>query len=219
MTPEFANLVNPIFHRVLDLMDRLERGERPDLEHERNLIRNELEDAELTAASPESPVRLEEFQLAKRALIYWIDEVLTVANPDWKEITLEREYYGTRDRAANFYVEGELKARRSSPDVVETWYLAMVLGFVGDIGEAYDRHHLNRPLPGGTTNKDEARKFWAAELARQIRQPATSELSGEPLQGDVSPLYGTAFLQTAAAFLTVAVLAFAVLLVLWLRQQ
>ena len=217
MTPEFADLVNPTFHYVLNLVDRIERDEPVSLERERQSIRNELEDADVTAANPDYPVRVEEFRLAKQALIYWVDEVMIEADRDWQDYLLEREYFDSRDAAWKFYVDGELRARRSSPDVIETWYLALVLGFQGDIKDAF-KSHLNQPLPGGTNDEHEARAAWAADLARQIRQTQIPDLHGEPFRGDVSPLHGKAVLQVGAACLGLSVLAFCVLLYFWLRS-
>jgi hypothetical protein len=218
MTPEFAALVNPTFQYVLELLKRIRRDERLSLEHERALIRGELEDAELSAASEQSRVKIDDFHLAKLCLVYWTDEVLTQATPDWKEITLEREYFGTRDRAWRFYVDGENKARRSSADVVETWYLALVLGFEGDIGEAF-REHLARPLPGGVTTSPEARVHWANELQRQLRSRQFPELVGSPLEGDLQPQTGAFWLQISLVCLSLTAAAFAVLAALWWRTM
>jgi hypothetical protein len=198
MSPEFSNLVLPVFQRVLDLLNRVETGQRPDLLTERNEIRNEIEEAEKTAAAPSSLVRLEEFQLAKQALIYWADEVLTEALPAWEDVLLEVEYYGPpRKRARKFYVEGETKARHATPDVAETWYLALALGFRGDIRDAF-KNHLNRELPGNVDNVDEARRIWAKQLEQRIRDTVPPDLPPEPLIGHVAPLHGEALLATAA---------------------
>lgn len=217
MTPHFADLVNPTFRYVLDLVERIENGEHPGLEDERNTIREELDQAEMTAASPNSPVKAEDFRLAKLALVYWVDEVMTEAELDWGDYTLEREYFGSKDRAWKFYVDGELKARNSSADVIETWYLALVLGFHGDIQNAF-REHLKRDLPGSATDPDEARTRWARDLARQIRSHRVRDLAGEPLEGDVRPLTGTSLLRTTVPWTAGLLVAFVVLLFLWLQQ-
>jgi type VI protein secretion system component VasF len=218
MTPQFASLVNPTFQCVLELVDRLERGDRPDFEAERNRIRYELEDAEKSVLAPDSRVKPEEFRLAKEALVYWADEVLTDAERDWEDFTLERAYFDSKDRAWKFYVVGETTARHSSPDVVETWYLALVLGFRGDIRNAFFEHMNRDQLPGQTTDPDEARVRWAGELARQIRQSQLGELPAPPLEGDVRPLRGRKLLRKALACLGAATLALVVLLIVWWRQ-
>jgi type VI protein secretion system component VasF len=215
MTPEFAQPVNRIFDAVLDLVDRIERHERPDLSEEKKLIRMDLD--ALTAGATHKPgQRVEDFELARRALLYWVDEVLTSANAEWKDITLEFDYFAEKNRAWRFYEYGERAARASSSDVIETWYLCLVLGFEGDIGEAF-REHLHQPLPGGASNSAEARRAWANELARLIRKPSLPEMVGEPLSGGVEPLTGATWLQTMLALLFVVSVAFIVLMAIYLK--
>ncbi|HTN01362.1 DotU family type IV/VI secretion system protein [Planctellipticum variicoloris] len=215
MTPEFAQPVNRIFDSVLDLVDRIERHERPDLGEEKKLIRMDL-DALMAGASSRPGQRGEDFELVRRALIYWVDEVLTAAAVDWKDMTLEFDYFAEKNRAWRFYEFGERAARSSSSDVIETWYLCLVLGFEGDLGEAF-REHLHQPLPGNASNSSEARQAWADELARLIRKPSLPEFNGEPLSGGVEPLTGDTWLQTMAGGLFVASIAFVVLLAVYLK--
>lgn len=212
MTPEFAAPVNRVFDSVLDLIDRIERHERPDLGEEKKLIRMDLD----ALAGSKSGARIEELELTRRALIYWVDEVLTLANPDWKDMTLEFDYFAEKNRAWRFYEYGERAARSSSPDVIEAWYLCLVLGFEGDIGEAY-REHLHQPMPGGASNSADARQAWANELAKLIRKPSLPELAGEPLSGGVEALTGSIWLQTMLACLFVASVGFALLLAIYLK--
>ena len=217
MTPEFAQPVNRIFDAVLDLVDRIERHERPDLGEEKTLIRMDL-DALVSLSTSKPGQRSDEHELARRALIYWVDEVLTTAQADWKDMTLEFDYFAEKNRAWRFYEYGERSARTSSSDVIETWYLCLVLGFEGDIGEAF-REHLHQPLPGGSSTSNEARKAWAAEFARLIRKPTSQELVGEPVSGGVEPLNGALWLQTMGACLCVVSAGFVVLLAIFLKLR
>lgn len=214
MTPEFASLVNPTFHNVLNLVDRIKQGEAVDLAAERARIKTELEDAELTVQNPKSLVKPEDFRVAKQGLVYWIDEVMTSVDKRWLSMTLEWEYYDENERAWKFYVDGELKARRMSADLSELWYLMLVLGFEGDIENAFDEH-MNSPLPPGTT-PDKARRQWAVELAKQIRQQKLPDLPGAALDGDVRPLFGAAQFGMAARWAVGFGVAFAVLMVIYL---
>ncbi len=215
MTPEFAQPVSRVFDAVLDLVDRIERHERPDLGEEKKLIRMDL-DALSSMASNKPGQRSEDFELVRRALIYWVDEVLTLAQAEWKDMTLEFDYFGEKNRAWRFFEYGERAARVSSSDVIETWYLCLVLGFEGDIGEAF-REHLHQPLPGGSSTSSAARHAWATELARLIRKPTLPELSGEPVTGGVEPLIGSTWLQTMAACLFVVSVGFVVLVAIFLK--
>lgn len=207
MTPEFANLVNPTFHYVLALVDRLQRGESINLEFERNRIRGELQDSDITVASPDYAVSRDDYNIAKRALVYWVDEVMTVADHRWKDLGLEIEFYGTRDRAWEFYVRAETEARNRHPDVVETFYLALVLGFVGDIRDAFLNQMRGRPLPGNVEDPEKARQLFGKDLSRQIRQAQPG--SGPPapqLMGDVRPLLGGKLFSVAMGSLVLALL-------------
>ena len=208
MTPKFANLVDPVFHQVLDLAHRISEGRAIDLHRERSALRALLERSETAASDPEYPVNPEHFRLAKRGLVYWADDVLNLASPSWSEMILEREYYGTRDRGYQFYIDAE-KARAAHPDLAELWYLALALGFRGDIREAYSRH-LKRPLPGGSTDETAAREMLANDLKRDGRLSAPAAPTPEPLGGDVRPLHGSTMArgawQLAALLLVVAAL-------------
>lgn len=218
MTPHCAQLVNPTFEAVIQLLGRIQRGERLRLEDERARLRGELQTAEMKSAAAEAlaEIRPEEFQLIQRCLIYWIDEVMTQAAPEWKEMLLEVEYFQERERAWRFYVFGENQARRCSSNVVEVWYLALALGFEGDIGEAF-RDHLARPLPGGSNRSDHARVEWAKELSRQLSQRQFEDVVGTPLEGDLQPQTGAESLRYALTFVALSGAVFAVLLALWLR--
>ena len=215
MTPEFAQPVNRVFDAVLDLVDRIERHERPDLSEEKKLIRMDL-DALTSGASNKPGQRSEDFELVRRALVYWVDEVLTMSQADWKDMTLEFDYFAEKNRAWRFFEYGERAARVSSSDVIETWYLCLVLGFEGDIGEAF-REHLHQPLPGGANNSSEARQAWATDLARLIRKPTQQELNGEPITGGVEPLIGATWLRTMSACLFVVSVGFVVLVAIFLK--
>jgi type VI secretion system protein ImpK len=218
MTPEFSNLVNPTFNYVLDLAERIERREPVDLKFERDRIRSELDDAEMSARSPQHPVKEEDFELAKRALVFWADDVLTMATVNdeqpWAGQTLEREIYGERERAIRFYEDAEKRARRANPDVLEVFYLAMVLGFRGDILDAFRR--MGKPFPP-EVSEEEARAQWGAELARQIPQRQTKDLPAPALGGDVRPLWGAEMLRTAVQWFAALLVALGILLVFWMR--
>jgi hypothetical protein len=211
MTPEFAKLVNPTIHYVLNLADRLKHDHEIDLSSERIRIQRQLEDAEMAASGSES-IRVEDFRLAKQGMVYWVDEVLTNANRRWTGDTLEWQYYESNDRAWRFYLEGEQRARRATADVAELWYLLLVLGFEGDIHNAF-HEHMNNPFPPELTAED-ARGQWAAQLAQQIRQHGVAELPQPTLEGDVRPLTGARNLRTAVMWFSALFVTFVILLLL-----
>ena len=218
MTPEFASLVNPTLHYVLDLTSRIKSGERVDLRLERNRIRNDLRRAEENAALSGTKILASDFELARQALVYWTDEVMTEADISWQEMTLEWEYHNEQDRAWKFYVNGEMQARKASGDVIELWYLAMVLGFKGDIEDGFHRMKRN-DFPPANTTEEVARQLWARELERQIpRRQSLGELPKPALSGNVIPLRGTAFLITTLQIAGALFLLFCILVAIKLNS-
>jgi hypothetical protein len=206
MTPSFANLVNPIFLRVLDLEARLQRRERVELRYERADIIKAIRSAEQSVLSPACAVSAEQFELAKRGLIYWIDEIMIEIEPAWQNITLEFEHYAEQNRAVRFYEYGEREVRASQPDVVEVWYLAMALGFQGDIIAAF-RYGLKQDPPGGTDDQTRSRIFWARELFRQIQPTQIGKApQNVQIERSVPPLRGKALLIIALQMLLVSIL-------------
>lgn len=215
MTPHFASLVNPTFHYVLALVERLQRGEAVELKAEQIRIRTLLSEAEGRLARPECPVQPDDFAVAKRGLVYWADEVLTRAQKSWESHVLEWELYGTLDRAWLFYVDGETKALHATADVIEVYYLALALGFEGDLPDAFRR--LGRKLPPDTSDEKvrELRGAWAEELARHIPKKRGGGLPPQPvLEGDVAPLTGGSVLSAAIGW-TVSLLVVTALLAWW----
>lgn len=222
MTPQFARLVNPFFRMVLEGVDQLQRRASVNLELFRQKLVQELNDAEQGAT--ESPsIKMEDFTLAKKAMIYWADEVLTDADARWKDMILERQFYSTRDRGVDFYLVGEKQAKSAHSDVTEVWYLCLALGFLGDIEEAF-RMHLNRELPTprgdtGAPNATKARRAWAEELRAQMRPTPLDPPPGQLLEGALSQLPGQRLLPMAIAALITGVVLLSGLWVIDLRLK
>lgn len=215
MTPEFAAVVKPHLKYVLDLVSRINSGQSVNLEAEKAKISSLLDRVRQASVRNEKdyPEKSSTFNLAYQGLIYWTDEVLTNADENWEEIILERTLLNTRSRAESFYVLGETKARKSSPDVKELWYLLLVLGFGGAISNAFAKMPQRRDFPPVGVDDEAARQLWAKELERELDfgQSDLAELTKPPLKGDVRPLHGISFLVT-----TVSVLGFTLLICLLL---
>src|SRR5204862_385786 len=100
MTPKFAKAVDPVFMHVLGLLERIARDENLMVNEERVKIRGWLDQAE--GQLGHGP----DWQLAKYALVAWIDDVLIDAPWDgrnwWKENALEVEVFNTRLRNEQF---------------------------------------------------------------------------------------------------------------------
>jgi type VI secretion system protein ImpK len=150
MTPEFARPVDRIFLNVLQRLERIDLGEDLSPEEERENINRWLETAESELGNTDA------WQLAKYALVAWIDESLinaSWAHRDWwVGNTLEWEHFSSMDRAEMFFKVAKLargdslKAQetealpvrlrniahdRRRPDALEVFYVCVVLGFRG----------------------------------------------------------------------------------------
>jgi type VI secretion system protein ImpK len=131
MREELANLVFPTFRYGLHLQERLEQGEKLKLEDEQNQLRQRLRSRE-EAAHTRDYGGDGRFLGGHFALVCWLDEIMifnTPAGAQWKNHTLEFEFYRTADRATLFWEQADLAYSR--PDALEVFYLCVVLGFRG----------------------------------------------------------------------------------------
>jgi type VI secretion system protein ImpK len=133
MTDVFASLVSPVFQQVINLQRRLEEGEDPALEPEREQILAALADAEQKAAA--SSQLAHDFDLAKHALVYWTDEVLINSRwahaLEWRQRILEWDIYQERLRADRFFEKAQEAEALANTDPLETYFLCVALGFRG----------------------------------------------------------------------------------------
>jgi type VI secretion system protein ImpK len=213
MTPQFSELVHPVISYALNLKDRLDAGESPDLEVEqRTLIerlRSNGEVRHLIDYTGDGTV----FLGARYALACWIDELFIVhsAWADlWKERPFEVALYGSRDRAWKFWEQADIALRRPNSqrtqtapgvDAVESFFLCIVLGFRGryleNPAKVHEYFDEMRPLVTRTT-------IW----------PAPRDLG---VKTNVEPLLGRAKLRRVIAVYG-SVLLLVVLILLTLQR-
>ena len=129
MTPRFAYAVDPVFSYVLDLLDRIHRSENPSPQEQRLVIRGLLEQAEaILGTGPD-------WELARYAIVSWVDELLVDAPWDgaewWSNNVLEMELFNTRACFERFYVRAREASKLPRRDALEVFYVCMMLGFRG----------------------------------------------------------------------------------------
>lgn len=129
MTPKFAQAVDPIFLHVLDLLDRLNDSHEASPQDERLQIIALLDRAEAIVG------RGREWELAKYALVSWIDEML-VETPWsggdwWSNNVLEVELFNTRVCYEQFYARAQEASGLPHRDALEVFYVCVVMGFRG----------------------------------------------------------------------------------------
>jgi type VI secretion system protein ImpK len=145
MTEAFAEVVAPVFQGVIDFQNRLVRGEHPTVEDQRRELIDLLSRAEERAVRT-SAALARDFELAKRALIYWIDEILITSSwrhaHEWTNQILEFHFYHEGSAAVRFYEMATEAEKRDSTDPLETFLLCVALGFRGDL--ASDTEEVRR---------------------------------------------------------------------------
>ena len=177
MTPKFSKAVDPIFVHVLKLLDRLQEQDCVlSPENEKFSMINLFDRASATLGAGD------EWNLAKYALVSWIDEMLVDTPWNgrdwWSNNVLEVEFFGTRLCHNQFYIRAQAASTSSQRDALEVFYNCVVLGFRGIYGDpdmvaAWAPHH-NLPPDLET---------WANRMVMAIRlgqgRPKLSERRAE----------------------------------------
>jgi type VI secretion system protein ImpK len=181
MQDEIAEFVHTVIRNGLALKNRLARGEALSLGTEQagleRLLSRESEARRYADLGTEMEIRY--------ALVCWLDEIFVldpVCGPEWNEQKLEAMMFGTNDRAWKFWEKARRAGARSDSDVLEVYYLCVMLGFRGDLLDAPDRL-----------------KAWSDVTRAQIEK-SQGQAWSSPLELDapskVPPLRGLAKLQT-----------------------
>jgi len=207
MTPKFAEAVDKIFLYVLDLLERIGKGESPDPTEERVRVRRWIDQAEAALG------QRQDWELAKYALVAWIDDVLIEAPWEgrtwWEEHALEVELFNSRDAFTAFYTKSVEAAQMTRRDALEVFYVCVVLGFRGMYRDPSATAQLADALNLPQDLNTWARKTAMAIQLGQGRPPiAENPEPGEgawPLDGRFN-LIGTTFV---GAVLTVFCIIFA----------
>ena len=187
MTPETARFVDPIFLTVLDFVDRFEQGQLAPVENECNRVKRLIDqgDQELGGGA-------EVWQLAKYALVSWIDEQYTSlpwpGRDWWTNNPLEYHYFfrnpGAGDEFATqvfyekFYVEANRAAALPNKDAIETYVTCVLLGFRGMYDRPLDPAQAAR-IGVPTTQKD-----WLRNMTGMIASSPATSFESAPLRGD-----------------------------------
>lgn len=216
MTPKFAKAVDPVFIRVLGLLERIARGENPSPQNERARIRDDLLHAEAVAGKGE------EWQLAKYALVCWIDEVLIDAPWEgrtwWPNNILEFEAFHSSVAFERFYHQAGKASTLDGKDALEVFYLCVVLGFRGFYRDP-EAAALKAQAAGLPPNLE----AWVRQMSMAIRRgerppiESTNQLArrAPPLEGQ--PLLITSSILTAVLGAMSATAAFVLYALPWLR--
>ena len=162
MSPKFAQAVDPIFLYVLALLDRISGEQSPKPEDEKLRIRTLIDQAEATLGSGG------EWELAKYALVSWVDEMLVDALWDgrewWSNNVLEIDLFNTRQCNEQFFLKAQEASSRSGRDALEVYYVCVILGFRGLYHEPSTSAEIAKALSLPAELKD-----WTRQTAMSIR--------------------------------------------------
>lgn len=157
MQEELTQLVHSILQHGIQLKSRLLQGEPLILENEQALLKNmllpeseaarwpdyggEISAAENKYMSVARSGSAKRFLGIRYALTCWLDELFLVDSPwdsRWNETKLELALYGTNDRAWSFWEQARLAESRQGTEALSAFFLCVMLGFRGDLGEHPD---------------------------------------------------------------------------------
>ncbi len=137
MTDAFANVVSPILRHVVDFQARVDSGEHPPAGALRDQMIDLLAQADQRAGT--SSQTAHDWEVARHAVVYWIDEVLINSRwnhaDSWRQQILEWDFYRERLRADRFFEKATEAASYSGTDALEVFYLCVALGFRGRLGD------------------------------------------------------------------------------------
>ncbi len=184
MTPKLAQAVDPIYLHVLGLLDRIAENENPAPRDERIRIRALLDQAEAMIGSGQ------EWELAKYALVSWIDEMLVDAPWEggewWNNNVLEVELFNTRLCNEQFFVRAQEASTLDRRDALEVYYVCVVLGFRGLYHDphmaAVTAPSLQLPVELDTWAKQTAASIRLGQGRPQLSPPGREVLGAPPLR-------------------------------------
>jgi type VI secretion system protein ImpK len=219
MNERCAELAQPVLSYGLDLSTRLQNGTSADLSAEQAILKDMLlvddhadrsDGGEETGFEGVVAVRTNKsrFLGVRYALVCWLDELFTARGPwaeEWNEHKLEVELYGSNDRAWKFWEQAKLAQNRATTDALEVYYLCVMLGFRGALGQ-----------------KNNDLQTWITAARQRLGQVAEPDwpLGGEIAAANIAPpLHGANRLRQMALTTWVAVLIAAPLAAYFVVQQ
>lgn len=184
MTPRFADAVDPILLHAFSLMERIDAGAEISPAEEKRTLEGLIAQADARLAS-----QSESWELAKYAVVTWIDEMLVDAHiwqgqDWWRDNVLEWTIFKTRRCNDLYYVNATTALNSGSDDALQLIYICVMLGFRGLYRDAHmnrmliDKHRLAGDLPA-----------WAGEYGNavgQARQRWNDATAGQECQRSIS---------------------------------
>lgn len=179
MRQEIADLVYPVITYALSLKERLELGERPDMDMEQGALKGRLDNSldarrlidyagETSAGYDQSMMtqaggsRRDQFLGIRYALACWLDEIFIldpIWGSDWNERKFETTHFGTNLRATEFWNQARRAETRTTTDALEVYFLCVMLGFRGELRERPDELQRWVSVTQNRINKAQAKEY------------------------------------------------------------
>ena len=163
MNSNLAAIVDTVFLGAIDWLNRIEAKQPVSFGQVHDQLRRKVEEA--SSAAKARSIDPASWNLTHYALITWIDEMMIGTEwpgaASWNDNKLESLFLSSNDRAWKFYVSAGDAAKQGLNDVVEVYYLAVVLGFRGFYEVASPDEAVNNGLP---PTIDE----WLDDMGRRI---------------------------------------------------
>lgn len=208
MLESFENKIHPTLLLVLEVLDEIEssRGAAPVMDEVRPKVTRLL--GQFDVRGPDEELH----QYAKRSLIYWIDEVFIASNwvhaADWRDAPLEREVYGTRDRAEAFFADADTARGLWRTDAFEVYALCVANGFRGIYRpESVDSEETEKRTREEIGNLPESLSQWSAAAFAQLQvEPLEAFVPNAPCDAPrpAAPLHGGQSLARWSVALTIS---------------
>ncbi len=187
MREEIADKVYPTLEYGLKLRERLQRGDRLEMDQEQARLRGLLQTSQAAMHWPDYGGDGDQFLGMRYALTCWLDEIFILGSrwsAEWNERSLEVALYQMRNRSFAFWDQARIAEARSEMDALEVFYLCVMLGFRGDYRE--------RP---------QELLEWRDNVEAQIGQRRAARWPGQPPElppvTNVPPLLGQQRLRTS----------------------
>ena len=184
MDNAFADRTSVALLSTLDLLEQIRQGTKADPKAELARLKRLVDQFDATGGGdPEQ-------ELAKRAVVYWMDELLVNCDWEhaayWQDHTLEREIYGTRQRAWAFFDKAKSAAALPRTDALELFYLCVATGFEGGYRQAGAETHGIASEPVGDSLDHAGTQDWEAIIeAKQQGGQRSEPASANVDAGDV----------------------------------
>ncbi|MGI9459074.1 MAG: DotU family type IV/VI secretion system protein [Pirellulales bacterium] len=185
MTPRFAEVIDPILLHVFSLLERIDEGVAIRPAEEKRTLETMIREADSHAAAFS-----DHWEIAKYALVSWIDEMLVDAHiwsgqDWWRENVLEWSVFNSRRCNDLYYVKAKETLSGTADDSLQMTYVCVLLGFRGLYRDStrnrmlIEKYGLPRDL-----------NAWSSEFAKAVSQ-ARKRLSdasiGQEIERSVVP--------------------------------